>query len=69
MNIGDKIFLLYTDRSTNERTCEGPVTIVDFLNEPMNDEGTIVVEKLDGTKCPVNLEGTSSHDVDIHMVY
>jgi hypothetical protein len=35
----------------------------------MNDEGTIVVEKYDGTKCPINLEGTSSHDVDIHMVY
>jgi hypothetical protein len=69
MNIGDKIFLLYTDRRTRDTTCEGPATIVGFEVEPLNDEGVIVVEKLDGSKKPVNLEGTSSHDVDIHLVY
>ena len=59
MNIGDKIFLLYTDRKTKETSCEGPSTIVGFQVEPFNDEGVIVV----------NLEGTSSHEVDIHLVY
>jgi hypothetical protein len=69
MNIGDKIFLLYTDRKTNEKTCEGPATIIGFQNEPLNDEGVIVVEKYDGSTCPVNLEGTASHEIDIHLVY
>ena len=68
MNIGDKVFLLYTDRTTKEKTCEGPCTVVDFLDAPLNDEGTIIVEKIDGSRSPVNLEGTSSHDVDIHFV-
>jgi hypothetical protein len=69
MNIGDKIFLLYTDRKTKERTCEGPVKIVGFQDAPLNDEGVIVVEKFDGKTCPVNLEGTSSHELDVHLVY
>ncbi len=69
MNIGDKIFLLYTDRKTKERSCEGPVTIIGYEVEPLNDEGVIVVEKYDGKKFPVNLEGTSSHEVDVHLVY
>tara|TARA_Y100001938_G_C7845993_1_gene308441 strand:+ start:39 stop:248 length:210 start_codon:yes stop_codon:yes gene_type:complete len=69
MNIGDKIFLLYTDRKTKEQTCDGPATIIGFQNEPLNDEGVIVVEKNDGSTCPINLEGTSSHEVDIHLVY
>mgnify|MGYP003650877816 CR=1 FL=1 len=69
MNIGDKLFLLYTDRKTKETSCDGPATIVGFQNEPLNDEGVIVVQKLDGrTEC-VNLEGTSSHEIDIHLVY
>ena len=69
MNIGDKIFLLYTDRKTKERSCEGPVTIVGFQDAPLNDEGVIVVEKFDGKTSPVNLEGTSSHELDVHLVY
>jgi hypothetical protein len=69
MNIGDKIFLLYTDRKTNEKSCEGPATIVGFQDEPLNDEGVIIVQKDDGRQMCVNLEGTSSHDVDIHLVY
>ncbi len=69
MNIGDKIFLLYTDRKTSEQTCEGPATIIDFQDAPLNDEGVIVVKKSDGTTRPINLEGTSSHEVDIHVVY
>jgi|TARA_A100001011_G_scaffold399575_1_gene508916 hypothetical protein len=69
MNIGDKIFLLYTDRQTKERSCEGPVTIVGFQDAPLNDEGVIVVEKFDGKTSPVNLEGTSSHELDVHLVY
>lgn len=69
MNIGDKLFLLYTDRKTKETSCDGPAIIVGFQNEPLNDEGVIVVQKLDGrTEC-VNLEGTSSHEIDIHLVY
>ena len=69
MNIGDKIFLLYTDRKTNEKTCEGPATIIGFQNEPLNVEGVIVVQKYDGSTCPVNLEGTASHEIDVHLVY
>ena len=69
MNIGDKLFLLYTNRITKEKTCEGPVTVVGFLDEPMNDEGTIVVEKLNGKQSAINLEGTSSHEIDVHLVY
>jgi hypothetical protein len=69
MNIGDKIFLLYTDRKTNEQTCEGPAIIVGFQDEPLNDEGVIVVKKTNGRTVPINLEGTSSHEVDVHVVY
>ena len=69
MNIGDKIFLLYTNRETKEKSCEGPVTVIGFQDEPLNDEGVIVVQKDDGHTMPVNLEGTSSHEVDIHLVY
>ncbi len=69
MNIGDKIFLLYTDRKTQERSCEGPVTIVGFQDAPLNDEGVIIVEKFDGKTTPINLEGTSSHELDVHLVY
>lgn len=69
MNIGDKIFLLYTDRITRETTCDGPGTIIGFQIEPMNDEGVIVVLKTDGTTTPVDLQGTSSHEVDVHLVY
>ena len=69
MNIGDKIFVLYTDRSTQETSCEGPSEIVFFLDEPHNDEGVIVVKHLDGKTAPLNLAGTASHDVDIHIVY
>lgn len=68
MNIGDKIFLLYTNRKTQEKTCDGPLTIVDFIDAPLNDEGTIVVKSGDGKSRSVNLEGTSSHEVDIHFV-
>jgi hypothetical protein len=45
MNIGDKIFLLYTNRKTKETSCDGPATIIDFINEPLNDEGVILVKK------------------------
>jgi len=69
MNIGDKIFLLYTDRKTQETTCDGPATIIGFQIEPLNDEGVIVIEKLNGGRQPINLEGTSSHEVDVHVVY
>tara|TARA_R110000796_G_scaffold213723_1_gene329803 strand:- start:569 stop:778 length:210 start_codon:yes stop_codon:yes gene_type:complete len=69
MNIGDKIFLLYTDRKTKETSCEGPSTIVGFQVEPFNDEGVIVVKNRNGRQMSVNLEGTSSHEVDIHLVY
>tara|TARA_R110000824_G_scaffold3309_3_gene15649 strand:+ start:51 stop:260 length:210 start_codon:yes stop_codon:yes gene_type:complete len=68
MNIGDKIFLLYTDRRTQETSCEGPATIIGFQDEPLNDEGVIVVEKNNGKQFAVNLEGTSSHEVDIHFI-
>ena len=68
MNIGDKIFLLYTHRAT-KKTCEGPCTVIGFLDEPLNDEGTIIVEKLDGKQSAINLEGTSSHEIDVHLVY
>ena len=69
MNIGDKIFLLYTNRETKEKTCEGPGTIIGFQIEPLNDEGVIVVLKTDGTTTPVDLQGTASHEVDVHLVY
>jgi hypothetical protein len=69
MNIGDRIFLLYTDRITHETSCEGPATIIGFQVEPLNDEGIIVVQKTNGSTCPVDLEGTSSHEVDVHLVY
>lgn len=69
MNIGDKVFLLYTNRETQETSCDGPATIIDFINEPLNDEGVILVKKLDGSTSPINLEGTSSHEVDVHVVY
>ncbi len=69
MNIGDKIFLLYTNRKTKEKTCDGPAKIVGYVVEPMNDEGIIVVEKLNGKTQPIDLQGTSSHEVDIHLVY
>ena len=68
MNIGDKIFLLYTHRKTQQKTCDGPLTIVDFLDAPLNDEGTIVVKNVEGRTQCVNLEGTSSHEVDVHFV-
>ena len=68
MNIGDTIFLLYTDRKTKEKSCSGPSKIIGFEIEPLNDEGVIIIEKNDGSKSAVNLEGTSSHDVDIHFV-
>jgi hypothetical protein len=35
----------------------------------MNDEGVIVVLKTDGTTTPVDLQGTASHEVDVHLVY
>ena len=41
MNIGDKIFLLYTNRKTQETSCDGPATIIDFVcpfNRFRNDE-------------------------------
>tara|TARA_R100000700_G_C3161385_1_gene137412 strand:- start:813 stop:1022 length:210 start_codon:yes stop_codon:yes gene_type:complete len=69
MNIGDKIFLLYTDRTTFETSCDGPATIIGFQVEPLNDEGVIVVEKQNGSKMSVNLQGTASHDIDVHIVY
>jgi len=69
MNIGDKIFLLYTDRETKETSCEGPSTITDFLIDPFNDEGVIIVKNLNGRSKQIDLEGTSSHDVDVHVVY
>ena len=68
MNIGDKIFLLYTNRKTQEKSREGPATIVGFQIEPLNDEGVIVIEKIDGKRMPINLEGTSSHEIDVHFV-
>ena len=68
MNIGDKIFLLYTDRKTKETSCKGPAEIVGFLDAPLNDEGVIVIENLNGKQVAVNLEGTSSHEVDVHFV-
>jgi hypothetical protein len=52
MNIGDKIFLLYTNRQTKETSCDGPATIIDFLNAPLNDEGVILIKKLDGSTSP-----------------
>lgn len=69
MNIGDKIFLLYTDRLTQETSCEGPSTITNFLIDPHNDEGVIIVKDLNGKSKQVDLQGTSSHEVDIHVVY
>lgn len=69
MNIGDKIFLLYTDRQTKETTCEGPATITNFLIDPHNDQGVIIVKDIHGKGKSVDLEGTSSHDVDVHLVY
>jgi len=68
MNIGDKIFLLYTDRETKDTSCEGPATIVNFVVDPHNDEGVIIIKDISGRTRPVDLEGTSSHDVDIHVV-
>jgi hypothetical protein len=68
MNIGDKIFLLYTDKKTSDRTCDGPLEIVNFLDEPLNDEGTIVVERHDGKTSMVRLEGTASYDVEVHVI-
>jgi len=68
MNIGDKIFLLYTNRETQDTFCEGPATICDFLIDPHNDEGVIIVKDINGKCRPVDLEGTSSHEVDIHFV-
>jgi len=69
MNIGDKIFLLYTDRESKETSCEGPSTITSFLIDPHNDEGVIIVKDLNGRSKQIDLEGTSSHDIDIHVVY
>jgi hypothetical protein len=69
MNIGDKIFLLYTDRKTRDTSCEGPAIISSFIIDPHNDEGIIVIKKPNGSSCMVDLEGTSSHEVDIHLVY
>jgi hypothetical protein len=69
MNIGDKIFLLYTDRKTRDTSCDGPATITNFIVDPHNDEGIIVVRRTDGSSAMVDLEGTSSHEVDIHLVY
>ena len=69
MNIGDKIFVSYTNRTTKETSCEGPAKIIGFQVEPLNDEGVIVIEKIDGKTASVNLEGTSSHEIDIHLVY
>ena len=69
MNIGDKIFLLYTHRESQQKTCDGPLTIIDFLDAPLNDEGTIVVKDVEGRTQSVKLEGTSSHEVDVHVVY
>ena len=69
MNIGDKIFLLYTNRVTRDTSCEGPAIIKNFVVDPHNDEGVIIVEKSDGSSMMVDLEGTCSHDVDVHLVY
>jgi len=68
MNIGDKIFLLYTNRKTKETSCEGPVKITNFQIDPHNDEGVIVVKDTSGKFKAVDLEGTASHEVDIHLV-
>ena len=69
MNIGVKIFLLYPDRQTKETSCQGPSTITNFLVDPHNDEGVIIVRDVDGSSRPIDLEGTSSHEIDIHIVY
>ena len=69
MNIGDKVFLLYTNRETRETTCEGPAILVDYIDAPHNDEGVVVIENIHGKRSPINLEGTSSHEIDIHVVY
>jgi hypothetical protein len=68
MNIGDKIFLLYTHRETKDTFSEGPSTITNFLVDPHNDEGVIVIKGIGGKSRAVNLEGTSSHEVDIHFI-
>lgn len=69
MNIGDKIFVLYINKQTQETSCEGPSEIITFLDKPHNDEGVIVIRYPNGKTGPLNLAGTSSHDIDIHIVY
>jgi len=68
MNIGDKIFLLYTDKNTQDTTCAGPSEIVQVLDEPHNDEGVIVIKHRNGKTATVNLAGTSSYDVEVQFV-
>ena len=69
MNIGDKVFLLYTHRNTKETFCEGPAEITNYQVNPHNDEGVIIIKDIGGKSRAVDLEGTSSHEVDIHVVY